>query len=119
MLTLSILLSLGTLIWRASDPELLWTTPVVFLSNAFVFFVVWRSTYKSTVMSAESVRAYDGFRAKQVTWAQVEGVQVHSRYDQIVRLRLAEGEHLVLPGVQREDLEEVAHLIATRGPQQA
>lgn len=119
MLTLSILLSLGTLIWRASDPELLWTTPVVFLSNAFVFFVVWRSTYKSTVMSAEGVRAYDGFRAKQVTWAQVEGVQVHSRYDQIVRLRLAEGKHLVLPGVQREDLEEVAHLIATRGPQQA
>ncbi|WP_363322005.1 PH domain-containing protein [uncultured Serinicoccus sp.] len=67
------------------------------------------------IQEHRGVRAYDGFRAKHVTWAQIEGVQVHSRHDQIVRLRLTQGEHLVLPGVHREDLEEVAHLMATRG----
>lgn len=115
MLIVSVLLLMGSLTARVLGADLSWTTPVVFLGNSFTFFVLWRLTKRRTVLSREGVAVHDGFRTRRVTWAQVDGLQAHGRYDQVVRLRLANDDHLGLPAVERKDLPEVAQLIETQG----
>lgn len=107
----AVLLLMGSLTARVLGAGLSWTTPVVFLVNSFTFLVLWRLTKRRTVLSREGVDVYDGFRTRRVTWAQVDGLQAHGRYDQVVRLRLANEDLLALPAVERKDLPEIAQLI--------
>lgn len=114
MLWVSVVMLVGSLIARTLGVDLPWTTPVVGLFNALVFFSVWRATKARTVISQDGIEVHDGYRTRRVPWFEVAGLQVHGRYDSVTRLRLVNDDHLVLPAVTREDLPELQRIIDTR-----
>ena len=58
------------------------------------------TTKARTVISSDGIEVHDGYRTRRVPWSQVAGLQVHSRYDSLVRLRLVNDDNLVLQAVE-------------------
>lgn len=84
---------------------------IVYGFSAVGFFLLWRTTRVHTTVSEQGIEVYDGLRKRRVGWEEVDGVHGHGRFDEIVKVSLVTGKSLVLPGVQRNDIDEVAGLI--------
>lgn len=91
----------------AAGSDVSWQPAVGVLLGLPAAVVLWRQSSARTTFTAIGVEVYDGFRTRRVPWSDVLAVGRHTRYREIVSLRLTGGEDFVLLGVRGGDFEEV------------
>lgn len=88
-----------------------WLSVVGVLLGLPAVVVIWRQLSAQTTFTATGVEVHDGWRTRRVLWSQVQAVGRHTRYQQIVSLRLTSGEDFVLPGVRGKDFDEIQRTV--------
>lgn len=95
----------------AAGSDVSWLSVVGILLGLPAAVVLWRRSSARTTFTATHVEVHDGFRTRRVPWSHVQTVGRHTRYREIVSLRLTGGQDFVLPGVRGRDFDEVKRAV--------